>query len=81
MISAIELYLLLAASDDCYSTQLTCQAWVRSIPVVTRTREVPLWNFSSIGGTIMRTFLRSSLVVGDMLGVSGIIYDAVEGNL
>ena len=32
-----------------------------------------MWNLSSIGGTIMRTFLRSSFVVADMLGESGII--------
>lgn len=41
--------------------------------------KVPLWNFSSIGGTIMRTFARSSLVVADMFGESGISwYRVVE---
>jgi len=28
----------------------------------------PLWNFSSMGGTIMRSFLKSSLLAGDMVG-------------
>lgn len=71
--SANGIHVLLAASDNCYSTQLTWCACVRSISPVSGTPEVPLWNFSSIGGTIMRTFLRSSLVVDDMLGGSGII--------
>ena len=45
---------------------------------MSRAHEVPLWNFSSIGGTIMRSLLRSSLVVVDILGVSGIIFGGVE---
>ena len=31
-----------------------------------------MWNFSSIGGTIMRTFLNNSLVAGDISELSDI---------
>lgn len=31
--------------------------------------DLPLWNFSSIGGTIWRTFTKSSFVADDISGV------------
>lgn len=33
-------------------------------------RDIPLWNFSSIGGIIFRTLRRISRVLGDILGDS-----------
>jgi hypothetical protein len=33
--------------------------------------ELPLWNFSSIGGTILLTLNRMSLVACDIWGISG----------
>lgn len=40
---------------------------------------MPLWNFSSMGGTIFLTFSRISLVVGDILGVLLDIWDIHKG--
>ena len=75
-----DLRLLLAASNDCHSTQLTwCAPVSKMIATMTRAPKVPLWNLSSIGGTIMRTFLSSSLVVADILGESGIILAGCNG--
>ena len=39
---------------------------------------IPLWNLSSIGGTIWRTFLSNSLVEADMFGSSDMACQWVE---
>jgi len=72
---------LFAAAYDCYPAQLTCNAhklflhaqWSRA-----RSVHEPLWNFSSIGGTIWRTFLNSSLEAGDMVGLSDMAWMYVK---
>ena len=40
---------------------------------------LPLWNFSSIGGTIMRTFFKSSFVAFDILDLSDILKSKRKG--
>jgi len=39
----------------------------------------PLWNFSSMGGTIWRTFLNISLEAGDIVGLSDMAWMYVKG--
>ena len=57
---------LLAPPDNRYSTQLTFTQQSQQHDAAIDDH-LPLWNFSSMGGTIMRTLRRRSLVVADML--------------
>lgn len=45
--------------------------------------DLPLWNFSSMGGTIWRTFTKSSFVAVDISGVDelGLMAGWMDGKL
>lgn len=57
-----------ASSYDCYPSHLACYA-LGELQAALKCTE-PLWNFSSMGGTIFRTFIRMSRVACDILGAS-----------
>ena len=53
---------VLAATDDCYSSKLTCGCCQISIPnKYILMDSLPLWNDSSMGGIILYTLPKSSL--------------------
>lgn len=65
---------LLTASNHRHSPQLTCAKVViheTSLALWVRCPS-PLWNFSSMGGTIWRTLRRTSLLALDIVGASDI---------
>ena len=71
--SSITRAILLAAPDNRHSTQLTFSQQCQQHDVaIVSLNNLPLWNFSSMGGTIMRTLRRRSLVVADILLASDI---------
>lgn len=39
--------------------------------------EIPLWNFSNMGGTILRTLDKTSLVALEIIGLSDITFDGL----
>jgi uncharacterized membrane protein len=51
-----------ATANDCYTAQLTCMS-IRCWLFYWQAHFLPLWKLSSIGGTMLYTFLRSSFLV------------------
>lgn len=57
---------IFTASNNCNSSHLTC-ILIRKGREERTAHGGPLWNFSSMGGTIFLTFIRISFVVCDIL--------------